>query len=215
MTSTTQSTATTLSSPAVGAAATTETVERVTAVSSIASAVLRIDLAFQTDVLKSDNNGLFLSFRSHPRVASLLGIYASVVIVSVRAYVWQASVFAANEDGAKISLVRFGVAPRGTSLGVKDSKGNVTSYAPFLPSLRSFATTPNQTTTVECAWGEGGTPFPPGIQLDLGAVEIRHNYPEFLLANAGVVTKKELSTELAQAQLDFTVHCSGQNFGAY
>jgi len=209
------STATTLSSPAVGAAATTQSVESVTSTGHGAPGSLRLELAVQTPELFSDENGVPAVLRQHPRIAQLLSIYSSVVIVSVRAYVWQTSVFGGSSESAhRPSLIRFGITPRGLTLQAKDAKGTTQTLTPFIPSLRCFATTINQTATAECSWGQGGVPFPPGLQLDLAAVEVRHHYPEFLLANAGAMTKKEGREGIAQAQLDIVVECTGQNFGS-
>jgi len=208
------STATTLSTPVVGAAVSPMQVESVAATGHSAPASIRLDLAVQTGELFSDVNALPAVLRQHPRIAQLLSIYSSVTLVSLRAYVFQTSVFAASEDGSRTSLIRFGLAPRGTTFQAKDAKGTTQTLTPFIPYLRCFATTVNQTSTAECSWGAGGVPFPPGLQLDFAAVEVRHHYPEFLLANAGEINTTEKRIGIAQAQLDITVECHGQNFGA-
>jgi len=218
-------TATTLSSPAVGAAPTTQSVDSVLATGHGSPGSLRLELAVQTPELFSDDNGIPAVLRQHPRIAQLLSIYSSVVLVSVRAYVWQTSVFSSSAEAHRPALIRFGIVPRGITLQGIDAKGTTQTLTPFIPSLRCFATTVNQTATAEAVWGEGGSPFPPGLQLDLAAVEVRHHYPEFLLANAGAMTRKATKEQVkkcetadrigyAQAQLDVVVECTGQNFGA-
>jgi len=214
MSPTSSATATTLSTPGVGAPQSTMSVDAVAATGHGSPGSLHLELSAQTDELFSDENGLTANLRRHPRIAQLLSIYSSVVLVSLRAYVFQTRVYGADDVGHAVSLVRFGMVPRGLSFGAKNAKGVTQTVVPFIPSLRCIATTTNQTATAECAWGVGGAPFPPGLQLDLAAVEVRHHYPEFALCNAGALTKEEHRRGIAQAQLDFTVECSGQNFGS-
>lgn len=158
------------------------------------------------EALQSTANGKVYNFRDHPRVKQLLSLFSIVEITQVRAFVFQSTVFSSSASGTKTALVRFGCIPRSLPLAVQN--GGVVG---FIPCLESLSTSTNVASTARVIWGAGGLPFPPGLQLDLRAVETRHNYINFLLANA---TKLSDSFEVARAQLDFTVRCSGQNFGS-
>lgn len=169
---------------------------------------LPVRLSARTDPLLVSEHGFTYSLRSHPRVETLLTIFSSVVVSSVRVYISQSTVLAADTtDPTTTRLIRYGVAPRGIVTHSEDS--GVVGYIPSLESVTLSSAVP---ATASCIWGVGGVPFPPGLQLDLRAVELRHNYVEVLLANCDAVAGDDRS--LFVAQVDFTVQCSGQNFGA-
>jgi len=163
--------------------------------------------------------GFLYSFAGNTRVKQLMQIFSVVEIVSVRAFLFQVSTPPTNPEGTVGALLRFGPVPRKTVYSIStsssgSSKGS-TSVAGTIPTLRSIVTSPITPVSASVVWGAGGEPFPPGMQLDLRLVESRFNYINFLLANVNPVklSGKAESWEVARVQLDFTVSCSGQNFG--
>jgi len=201
------SVATVLSAPDTGAVASRETPLSTGTTGLTAPGLITLSISAQTSGLMSDDVSDFFCIRSHPRVKTLLSLFSVVEVVTVRVFVWQRRVFSSSEKGTMTHLIRFGVVPRAVVTEVKS-----TNVAHYLPYMRTMATSTNVGATAEAVFGDGGVPFPPGLQLDLRAVETRHNYPEVLLVNTN--KNQDASFELCQAQLDITVRCSGQNFGA-
>jgi len=181
------------------------------------TAALITTVCSQSAKLHEHEHGITFSIRGHPRIATLLTLFSVVEVVEVRAFIAQRAVYAASSTARYGSVVRFGPVPRG--IATTNSGSGVVSY---IPHLCDFMTTTTVAATSEVVWGKGGRPFPPGLQLDLRALETRHNYVEFLLANTNVVAQGAKSSksgealgpiELLVAQLSITVSCSGQNFG--
>jgi len=144
-------------------------------------------------------------FRGHPRVVAALSLFSVVKLVSVDAFVFQATVRSAGSSSAgNIRHARYGVAPRGLALT------DVT--VPEVPYVRNLVCGTQVASSAALTFGAGGEPFPPGLQLDLRAAEVRHRYPRFWLMNPVVSTTETF--DLVHAQLQFVVECSGQNFGA-
>jgi hypothetical protein len=196
-----------LSSDAPGGSATgADPAATVTGVSS--PSTLLVSLSVYSGGLRSDNHGILYSFRDHPRVKTLISLFSVVEIVSVQAFVAQSTVLSASSDLSSATttrFVRFGIVPRATA-----TQSGTTGVVNYIPSLRTMSTSFGVASVASASWDVSN--FPPGLQLDLKALETRHNYPEFLLANSEVAAK--LTYPVAHAQLDFTVRCSGQNFGA-
>lgn len=197
---------TVLSAPSGGASAVRETPLSTGSTGLSSPGSLTVSLSIETPVVAANEHGQIRSLRGHPRVKTLLSIFSVVEVVSVRMTVFQSTVLAASAEGTATHLVRFGIVPRSTALDFQSS--GVVHYIPFLESM---VTSTNVGSSARAVFGEGGVPFPPGLQLDLRAVETRHNYPEVLVANTFI---SKLKHNLVQAQVDFTVRCSGQNFGA-
>lgn len=184
---------------------------------------MMVELAGHARDLAADNNGVFYSFRAHPKLSILKNMFSKIELVSVRAFVYQALV-PSQTDGAVVTRrVRFGLAPRGTALSAQDT--NVVDY---IPHLTDMVLLPNECASTTVVFGQGGIPFPPGMELDFRTIETRFNFAEFLLcqprpdvrsptASSASSTKgKDKSSDsdvILSAQLTFTIRCSGENYG--
>lgn len=160
--------------------------------------------------LSADIRGIFLDPRAHSRVAILLSLFSVVEVTRVQMYVFQRSVKSADPDGTYVPELRFGLVPRGTPAAIKSGSKQV-GVVDDIPHLMSMVLHTNCPATTTVVWGEGGIPFPPGLQLDLAATELRHRYLNVFLGNVHPDEKDK--TFLAAAQVDITYRCSGDNFG--
>ncbi len=171
------------------------------------SSALVFDCAAPVGNLTGKSAAIVYTFRSHPRIKELLKIFSSVVLIKATVYVYQANVSAPEEGSAtQVRTVRFGITPR----GVTTSSGgtNVVGYIPNLTNLALFSASP---ASASVTFGQGGVPFPPGLQLDFRDLETRFNYAEFFL---GSPQQGDGDDSIASAQISFTVQCSGSNFGS-
>lgn len=169
---------------------------------------LRLTISSDMDELMGSEAGVFYSIREHPRVRTFLSVFSIVEIKSVKVFAYQSTVQAASSNGKAVWPVRFGIVPRGIPL--KSGDLNITG---LIPHLSAFVCGTNIAATAECTWGEGGLPFPPGLQLDLRALETRHNYPEVLLCKF-VLDAAQTEYAVASATLSIELECRGQNFGS-
>jgi len=159
--------------------------------------------------LKECDRGIFLNPRAGSRVSTLLSLFSSVEVVRVKMYVFQRSVKAATELGTYVPELRFGLVPRGTPHSIKSGDKQV-GVVDDIPHLESMVLSTNVPATAQVVWGQGGIPFPPGLQLDLASTELRHRYLNIFLGNVHPDKGKDF---LAAAQVDITYRCSGDNFG--
>jgi hypothetical protein len=128
-----------------------------------------------------------------------------VKLVRVEAYVFQSTVRSASSSSTNnVTHVRFGLGPRGL-----DTTPEAMGY---IPHMKNMVCGTQVASSTSLTFGESGQPFPPGLQLDLRAAEVRHRYPRFWLLNPSVTAAN--TWDLVHAQLHFVVECSGENFGA-
>jgi len=166
--------------------------------------------------VKSDEHGFRYSFEEHRVVKMFLETFAVVELVACEVYVRQATVFGASTTkGTPTFLCRFGVTPRDALPTTKtDNTGdNVVSSIPHLSELTLGTNVASQ----GCVkWGRGGVPFPPGLQTDLKAAEIRFKKPNVF---AGITTPVAATNDapaydLVAVNINFVISGSGQGFGA-
>jgi len=170
-----------------------------------AAGFMRITCATSTTALPGSARSVAHDFRSHPRVAAALSLFSVVKLVRVEAYIFQSTVRSAGSSSVNnVALVRFGLGPRGL-----DTTPEAMSY---IPHMKNMVCGTQVASSASLAFGEGGDPFPPGLQLDLRAAEVRHRYPRFWLLNPSVTAANTWA--LVHAQLHFVIECSGENFGA-
>lgn len=172
-----------------------------------APGALMIPLSGYTGPLRSDTSGLTYSIRQHPQAIAALALFSVVEIVSVKMYVHQIFV---HDAGERVGLVRFGVAPRGTTTTDPNTQNSV---AHVIPRLQTMALSSSVPSVSEVTFGQGGVSFPPGLQLDLRAAETRHNYAQILLTNITIGPQAN-ARDVVGCQFDVMLACSGQNFGA-
>jgi len=171
--------------------------------------------------MDSGSRDRFYNFREHPIVAMALRMFSVVEVVEVTAYVMQSRVVAASSTGFTPRQLRFGLAPRATTTATSSTTGGTTPTTTWtgvvgaIPHLVDIASSPNFTAQSSVTWSLSPSgnqrPFPPGIQTDLRAVELRHNYVNFLLAANNPVSAGTDDAWLCQ--VSFVINCSGQNFG--
>jgi hypothetical protein len=188
-----------------------------------------VELAGHTRDLLADSFGTWYSFRAHPKYATLSKMFAKIDLVSVRAFVYQTTVPGLAEGAVTTRRVRFGLAPRETTLSTND-----TNVVDFIPHLVDMVLLPNECASTTVTFGEGGIPFPPGMETDFRDVEGRFNFAEFLLCQPRPDARPEKTSSSASvkgkapeakaeaksdahpilcAQLTFIVRCSGENYG--
>lgn len=153
-------------------------------------------------------NGLVINIRNHPRILNYLSMYSVVHIRKVECTIVQLSVPEADET-QQTRVVKFGLLPRDTPY-VDPQDNNVVG---LVPHQQTIAFGPSICSQRTVCWGEGGLPFPPGLQLDLRAVETRHNYVNF---GMGLLNPKDAVAgfELCMATLNITIGASGIGFGS-
>jgi len=180
-----------------------------TTTSSDSGGTFTFRLSSSVPIFNDKEYGKGYSFRSHALVQTYLKVFAKVELVRVRAFVYQASVQAADPKNAVESrLVRFGLGPRSLTTHSTSGTGNnavVNGHVDVIPSLREMLITTMIANSAEYVWGEGGEPFPPGMLTDLRDGEKRFNYVCFYLAQTAIGTT---DAKIAGAQLDFTIRCS-------
>jgi len=147
------------------------------------------------------------SFTSHKLVANLLRLYHTVELHSVTLQVFQVRT-EPNADDYVPRLFSFGVVPRDITHTAANS-----SVVGYIPHLETFITSANGNEKT-VSWGQllGARPFPPGLQLDLSAAEIKSKFPEVLLGIHEDPDRDEQS--LVAMRMTFVLRCSGAGFGA-
>jgi len=150
-------------------------------------------------------NALTVNFKGHPRTVQAMALFDSVVLSSVKITIRQIMVPDSSDDYVRL-FFRFGIVPRDTAFLDPASQASVLEY---IPHLFDFATSSVPETMV-VSFGENGVPFPPGLQLDLKAAEVRHKHPEALLGNCSTGTG---ANPLVHMKLEWVLKCSGEGFG--
>jgi hypothetical protein len=184
---------------------------RSSAVPSDGPASLRQTVTFPVNSLNCHVTSSMAILRGNTEIAALLRIFTSVVVTRVEMFVYQSfvPVVEPGSDGYAPFLVRFGIVPRNQALS-DDSGGCVVNSVPHLVDL---VTSHSQSSSARVAWGEGATPFPPGLQLDLRLIEERNEYASPIILISNPLPKSEPTHDVVAAQLNVTVSCSGRGFG--
>jgi len=149
-----------------------------------------------------------MSFRNHPRVIVANQLFSSVILSRVVLNVAQLEAPDASADYTRF-FFRFGVVPRGISAVDPATRASVVAY---MPHMHNFATN-HSPVDASVTFGDGGLPFPPGIQLDLRAAEVVNNYAEAFIGFSSV-TVATGSPALVVMSVEFDISCSSQGFGS-
>jgi len=152
--------------------------------------------------------GVATAFTNHERVDTLKLIFASVELVACRIFIAQRVAGAVSNVG---SGVRFGLAPRDLafSTGTGSTAASLAAAVPHMNDMWLGATV---SATQNVAYGEGGRPFPPGLQLDFRAAEMRHKLPVIVVLNP-TPNEKHLH-KIVAGTVEWEFVCTGVNFGA-
>jgi hypothetical protein len=155
--------------------------------------------------------------RAHDLVHVDLARFASVVLRRVTVTVLQTRAFGATTTGSGTTTrpLRLGLIPRTLATSVAQADGSVDEAATSallarIPWQRTALLNTTVGAAVTYVWGDGGMDFPPGIQLDLRAGELRFGYPRVLVASLVQTTG---SLDGAVVQVDFACDVSGSGFG--
>jgi len=176
--------------------------------SNAPSATLLVHASSAAAVLTDGEVGFYSSFSAHPRTQQAKGLFRVVALESVTITVRQFNMVDST-DGVPRDFLRFGVVPRDTVFIEPSSKSNCVSY---IPHLVDFATSTVPTDLV-VKFGNGGLPFPPGLQLDLKSAEITDKHPVVFIGNIDTEPNQKKTRRIASMKLDFVLHCSGEGFG--
>jgi len=148
--------------------------------------------------------GLY-QFRENSEVAWALRHFSSVRLERVQVTVIQATVTQPGAGPSTTSLstcfLRYGVVPRTLPIPVESE--NSLSYVPHLVTAPWL---PIETGATTHTWGDGGSSFPPGLELDFAVIENRYPYIAFIVGSTSKLS--------IHVQLDFLISCSGVRFGA-
>jgi hypothetical protein len=140
----------------------------------------------------------------HKMATRLLSIFHTVELHRLTITVFQVRTEPAAED-YEPKLLSFGLAPRDTT--TMAARSSVVGYIPHLADFVSSALGNEKTVT----WGDGGLPFPPSLQLDLSAAEVKSKYPEVI---AGWHEQPAEGTKsLVALRVSFVLRCTGTGFG--
>jgi len=177
-------------------------------ISPAPAAFILVPCAAPAAALKLKHGGLTVNFRNHPSFGIYSKVFSSIVLETVTITVCQLSI--PSSDGAYERLFfKYGLFPRDTPF-LDDKREH--SVAAYLPHMKSFATSTNPVDAT-FTWGVGGSPFPPGLQLDLASAEVTNKYPYAFLGHIDSILSKESDLEVS-IQVDFNLKCSQQGFGA-
>lgn len=158
--------------------------------------------------LRSSQYGQSFTFKEHTQAASFASLFGACYVERVT--ITLTSLIARSTDSAPW-VFRFGVVPRGTPNVVSD-----VANADNIPWLHHFiaGSTLHYTTSITFARFPGANelPFPPGLQLDLNATEIRFKYPTpvVMLSNPSGADKKDV----CKWNIEFELRGEGTVFGA-
>jgi len=162
--------------------------------------------------------GLRYNFRAHSRVAEYLKDFAVVELVAVKAVIYLSRCHGFGVTNATPQFrdldnisIRFGIAPRtiDTHTGGTTSTPVVTSVGKGVMRLQTGVL--SQIWPSVLTYDVATATMPPGIQTDLRAIETRHPYPRMYISNLFPLASD--NGILLRVQIDFTVRCSGSNFG--
>jgi len=138
-------------------------------------------------------------------VPNLLRMFHTVELHSLTLTVVQLKEEPSADDFQR-QMFSFGLVPRGTTHTAAAS--SVVGYIPHLEEYMTSAISREKTVS----WGAGGKPFPPALQLDLSAAELKSKHPEILLGMHDDPASG--SEEIIGVRVSFTLRCSGTGFGA-
>jgi len=178
----------------------------------------RIQKPFADEMwVKGDDKDCSFDFREVVKIKDSIRDYAYVELVHLRARVVQVFVHGTSAkaaEGQPPHLFRLGLAPRelprtSTNSAYGGSVQNPKAMGAKTARLQNFNTSFIVPAAETFEWGAGAIPFPPGMQLDFVAREVRHGYAEFLVLH---LVPAEHSKSVLHIQFDGEVACWGQNF---
>lgn len=140
-------------------------------------------------------------------VKSFRSLFAECVLHSVT--VTLVSLYA-SAPGSSARVFRFGLVGRGTSLS--NTVGSVlVSSADRITFAKHFVAGSTVNSSTSVTWGEGGEPFPPGIQLDFNFAEVRFKLPEVFVAcaNPRPSDGKTAPYDMLYWHIEYTFHGRG------
>jgi len=151
------------------------------------------------------------TFSGHTQASTFASLFGACYVERV---IFTLVSLKAFTPGSAPRIFRFGIVPRGTamSLSKRSSAGNI-------PWLQNFVVGANlhSQATVTYARNPVGSelPFPPGLQLDLNATEVRFRYPTpVVLHSTHEEVTKENNCALVSWHLEFELTGEGVSFGA-
>jgi hypothetical protein len=189
----------------VGSSPTVDIVDVATS-SSLTSPSLVRTFATQVSAVTSDSFGQSFSFRSWPEIQPFKSAFASTVLTSVTIHVVQSHLVATEQSTARV--FKFGIVPANVT-GVQGEDLKKISNAHMIPHLRFFSTTIFNSNSLSTTWGDGGIPFPPGMQLELNVTELCFKYPRAIICNLLPNTDKHI---VLQWFIEATFTFTGRNF---
>jgi len=158
--------------------------------------------------------GRLYDFRSHPKVQAAFQLFSLVELVSVTAKVSQATSFPTDKSFDNVEY-RFGPAPRATEF-VEVVQRRPVSLVGTIAGLSEF-TVSHFTPALRQTWSISAGTMPTGMQLDLRSTEVTHTYANFLVGRVdpvAVLTEGDEADGMVRVQLDFSIVCSGKQFGS-
>lgn len=187
----------------------------------------------RTDALttvKLSSWGERYNFRQHADVQRWLQDFAYVELIEVRVFVFQCNTWGFVPAGGSSTAntihpstaslptihIRLGIAPGTTSITnttTGSSTPSVETNGHGIVHLESFLAVPLTANSAEYCWGANGRPFPPGLQTDLRAIQLRHAYPTFVMVNLSKSDSRQ--ADIVAGQIRFAVRCWGQNYGPH
>jgi hypothetical protein len=159
--------------------------------------------------------------RAHDLVATDLKRFAYVVLKTVTITIVQTKVSGVAYDELTDAFpLKVGVMPRGLctwyTAADPSTKAKVIDWEQTrklvgrVPHLRMMVLNTTVATIASFTWGDGGIPFPPGVQLDLKAGELRFPYAQFVVASLNANGSGKATGTVS---IEFECECSGANFG--
>lgn len=159
------------------------------------------------DLLSSEFGQIF-DIRAHTQAAAFSSLFGACYVEKV---ILTLTSLVALETGSAPWIFRFGLIPRGAAM----SKSDVPTAAnlPWLHPFISGATHHLQEKVVFARFPVGNElPFPPGLQLDLNATEIRFKYPTPAVLHKTRKTANPYA--VLNWHIEFELRGEGTSFGA-
>jgi len=135
-------------------------------------------------------------------VKFLLRFFAEVQLTRVKVFLCQIT---AQSAGVAGQYVRYGLVPRDLAFSAGPAN-SVTALMQQIPHLHDMILGSTVNSTASAIWT--GADFPPGLQVDFRASELRHKLPHF------AIFKANSSAVSLNGTIELTFTCAGRNFGA-
>jgi hypothetical protein len=151
------------------------------------------------------------TFKGHTQASTFASLFGACYLERIT---FTLVSLVALTPGSSPWIFRFGVIPRGTadSISNKSTAGDI----PYLQNFVVGATHHSQAVvTYARDPAPGELSFPPGLQLDLNATEVRFRYPTpaVLHVTQQTVADKKENVALVKWHVEFTLRGEGATFG--